>query len=41
VATTEPDVSPSAQCLVWDASALHHAAGADRVDVRLDLAKPF
>lgn len=27
--------------LVWDASALHHAAKADRIDVLADLAAPF
>jgi predicted nucleic acid-binding protein len=41
MAATEPDLSSPSSCLVWDASALHHAARADRLDVLLDLAKPF
>jgi hypothetical protein len=39
MATTEPENPSSPPCLVWDASALHHAARADRLDVLLDLAK--
>lgn len=31
----------TASRLVWDASALHHAAKADRIDVLADLAAPY